>query len=324
MQTNISVITQDRGFKRYVVYMTSEHDGMVVDENVANGSGYGSMQDPISHSLKPGASVLVIGSTPPSIMEISIDDSDAVMSCMGHCQFHPSAKEVKVGVVGNHLATYKILSASIEQEGLVLKVEGDKLSYTTLTGNVVGGPFSVEGEYIYIVIGNYSEQKVYLDKVGVLDANGDNYVYNPEHWMEETDTIGDITYGVYTKLNGDIVADAMSRCINAMFDQPVVNVTYTSARFVITSLIMDCRNISVLDDYNSIASVLGLRDATLAPSIDITGMEVYATGISRRAHTVAYSDTIVIPPEDIDVNNIGSTLYIVDPVKTVTVEVMSA
>lgn len=159
-----------------------------------------------------------------------------------------------------------------------------------------------------------------------VSEDGDSYTVaceNPEGGAASGLVTETYTYGKYNYPTAVHVAAAMERCINAMFPNNVVTVDYEDGALIIRSLMADCRYMHVVTDYGGIASIIGFDDnQTLSPAFDVSDYSVYAEGLPVTPIGSATVDTITIPQGEIDIEDVGGKLFIIDHTQEIKLEIV--
>lgn len=133
------------------------------------------------------------------------------------------------------------------------------------------------------------------------------------------------TYGSYEEVSPTILAAAMDRCINEMYETPVVSVGYLNGSLVITSLVAGVNNISIPYDYESVSTILGFDNAVLTPCIDISGKYVWANGLPIREIISSGGSTMVVSNSNTTAADLpDKRLYVVDADLDTTIKVTQA
>ncbi|MDP3013461.1 MAG: hypothetical protein Q8M92_04415 [Candidatus Subteraquimicrobiales bacterium] len=271
------------------------HDSMNTEARMIMPGGDGSEGHEIDINIV-GRMMLHMSCSPEALFRYKFNQGDGVSTATRIMLAHHGVKTLTMEALGAYVAGLDVSGTEDMGDGTTkLTVNSNELNYSYLTGRPVAGSFNLNGEHLYLLFGNYSEQKVYLDNVGVLDDNGDKYVYDPEQDMISTGEEGGIEYGYYPRPLPDIVAEGLERCINVMFYIPVVAVTYNAQqRFVIKSRLIGAHNISVLPTYDSVGDLLGLSTgSTLITGVNLSGYRVYVDKLGM-ADIVEASDNYII------------------------------
>lgn len=400
MQTSLTAKCENQRTIRNEKTVIVEHDIMGISGGKAIYGGVGGVGSPLVSSIGPSCKALSIVSDPMALLSVSFDSGNEAKACSSVLMSYPCVGEVSVGTYGNIKGISSIISATLVDNNtkVDLVVNGDGLNYTRLVGAMVSGPFSLNGEYFYFIFGDYSEQQVFLEDVGILDEDGVHYEYDGSANMTELDvtypalawsrvtttvtithvshghTDGDTvaislatddgvsaedvipsgdyvisgvtddtynitvsgagtstsgllvetyTYGTYNSPSPAIVAEAMERCINAMFATPVVTVDYEYGAIVIRSVVIGCTYMYIVSDYASVSNDLGFTSGQmLYPALDVTGYYVYARGIPLTPILSASGNTIRIAGASVD--GIGGELLIVDTEGETDIEIMQS
>lgn len=327
MQTNIRTTTIDNDIKRVSHSRTIEHEMVNIISREIPADPIEITNPRVEIDLSAGGNVLDIMTTPPSMIGVKFDADDTYTICSGLFQGHHWYNNVKLINRGALIGMRKVWNIEGITVGesthtkISLDIPWGKVPY--LEGDIKGGYFNVNDQYICISLGNYSEQKVYIYNCGIYDANGDKYIYDPN----DDDMIpSDDYYGVYQRCKGEIVADALDRSINAMFNIRVVDVYYDNDRFIIKAVHPLISSIAISPDPYSIAAELGLYGKNTHQLMyqDIDGKVVYlGEELASSEATLTPEGDIILPVEYSQAMDYA-VVYILDPAIPATVNILSA
>lgn len=335
MQTNIRTTTIDDNTKKLNSAKTINHEDISVIVKKMPVSDPAIVEPVLMIDISEGGHVLDITTTPPAIIGIQFDEKGDINPCSGLSLCHHGRQIVGLVNRGNIIDSRRVISIAPHDpdkyaSGTVITLASPLGATPYITGDIKGGYFGVNGQYLHISIGNYSEQKVYINDCGVLDADGNKYLYdedNPDMVQgEETAEGSGEYYGIYVKCDGLVVADALNRCINGMFNSPVVNVAYEGNRFIVSAGHNLVSSIAVYPDPYSVASLLGLYGKNTAHIVqqDIDGKTIYLGEDLVDSDPTLEADGSILLNVDYVVSFNHKMAYLLDPDTETTVKILSA
>ncbi len=291
MQSNIKTeVISDGGNIYASVARTVTHDDMDVNHR--------KMTPPIDPESDVGMYSWAIHSRQRNLLDISTDPptmlairfgkmgDEEIQSCTGLSVTDHPHKGISIlprGVITDkrRVIHMKPINPDNHDEGTLIKVWPSAARRAYIHSEPVAGYFRVNGEHLFIHLGVYAEKKVYIEKCGVLDADGNKYIYDPgDTNMIKREEVGDGSsdyYGEYKLTDGYIVADALERCINDGFNRKVVTVVYEQNVFHIAGAddLITYMNVPAYSD--STAGLLGLagKNSKHLDMMNLEGKRVY-------------------------------------------------
>ncbi len=335
MQTNIRTTTTDNSTKKLNSAKTINHEDINVIVKKMPVSDPVIVNPILYIDISDGGHVLDITTTPPAILGIQFDEKGDINPCSGLSLCHHGRQIVGLINRGNIIDSRQIASIAPRDSGdytagTVVTLASPLGATPYIEGDIKDGYFGVNGQYLYVSIGNYSEQKVYINDCGVLDAEGDKYVYDAEDpdmvQGEEIEDAPGTYYGIYPKCDGAVVADALNRCINGMFNVAVVNVAYEDNRFIISAAHNLVSSIAIYPDPYSIASLLGLygKNTSHITQQDIDGKTIYLGEDLIDSNPTLETDGSILLAVDYAISFSHKIAYLLDPDTETTVKILSA
>jgi hypothetical protein len=339
MQTSVrTTVVEEDDSKRLSSAKTVTHDHADVISRKMTGVDPEEDENGIDIDELNGGHVLDITTTPPAIIGVQFNQDGDRVSCSGLSLLNHSYVSVGLLCRGAITSSHRIsgfdpVDDSNYGAGTIVSLAQEIRAKAFIDGDNRAGYFNVNGEYLYIELGSYSMQKVYLDNCGVLDANGDRYIYDDQYLnmieMEEITKDGAGTgeyYGQYSLCDGNVVADTLQRCINDMFNETVVDVVYTDSHFIIFSDNDLVTRIAVPNDAYGASYVLGINGKTSSPlgDYDFDGKNIYLdethiSDVNSEIDEVGRVVTSIPYSSDMDYG----TMYVLDPLTEVTVKVFN-
>jgi len=249
---------------------TATHQNHMIKKYAMSPLGIGGIGSPVVYGLDARSTGYSIISNPGALLNIKAKRGNSVSVTVAtyNAVMHGLLpEELEVYSMGNIKSVYPVTGMSVANGKTKFTIDG-RVNGCKLIGAQFNGPVRVNGEYIYMIMGNYSEQKIYLTDVGKLDKNGDKYPYPDPEGQEMVETEKDFGYYVVTMPKQ--IAEALERCINEAYYEKVVEVEYTGGRLVITALNAIINTINIVNDFESIASDIGFNGTQYTiPATDI-------------------------------------------------------